>query len=130
MEDNNTNETPQQKKHVEGAMKFQFDIMPDDIGIRMEDSNENRLASAHLISLMYDELWNRQMEAGQPKTKLSKSEMKELQIARQFLSKHVGLLATHVHEKYKDAVFTADKPKIDLITTADILNNPALKIVK
>src|SRR3990167_1099339 len=119
-----------QKKHVEGAMKFQFDIMPDDIGIRMEDSNENRLASAHLISLMYDELWNRQMEAGQPKTKLSKAEMKELQIARQFIGKHIAMLGKFVHEKYKDAVFTADKHKIDIITTADILNNPELKIVK
>ncbi len=122
--------TAQQPKHVEGEMKFQFNIMPDDIGIRLEDSNENRLASAHLISLMYDELWNRQMEAGQPQHKLSKGEMKELQIARAFIGKHIAMLGTHIHDKYKDAVFTADKPKIDIITTADILNNPSLKIVK
>jgi hypothetical protein len=127
MEDNNTNNN--EKKYVEGAMKFQIDIMPGDIGIALEDSNENRLAAAHLISLMYDELWNRQMEAGQPEHKMSKAELKELQIARKFLGKHISVLGSFVHGKYKDAVFTKDKPKIDIITTADILNNPNLKVI-
>jgi len=130
MEDNNSNN----EKHLEGKMNYRIELIDIDsdkikVGVRFEQSNENNLASFTAVKMVYDEIWEQQQQPGSPKEKLSKGELKDLQIARQLLSKHIEMLNNFVYEKYKNAVFTADKPKIDIITTADMLKNPNLKIV-
>lgn len=122
-------ENKKEDRLLEGAMHYEIRLTEEDIDIRFEQSNENNLIAFTAVQKMYDEMWDKQMEAGSPKEKMSKSDMKELQIARQFLNKHISLLGRFVQEKYKDALFTKDKPKIDIITQADILNNPNLKII-
>ncbi len=122
------------EKHLEGAMKFRIELNDADenkikVGVRFEQSNENNLVAFTAVKMMYKELWDNQMKAGSPKGKLSKGEMKDLQIAINLIDKNIEMLNNFVYDKYKDAIYTKDKPKIDIITTADILKNPNLKII-
>jgi hypothetical protein len=123
------------EKHIEGAMNYRIELTTDNsdkikVGVRFEQSNENNLIAFSAVKMLYTEMFDAQKQPGDPKSKLSKSEIKDLQIAINLIGKHIESLNNFVYEKYKNAVFTKDKPKIDLITNADILNNPKLKIIK
>lgn len=126
MEENKT-------KRLEGKMNFAIDLEEKEttflVTVHFEQSNENNLASFSAVKKIYDELFENQMKASDPKDKLSKSDMKELQLVRSYLSRHIEMLNEFIHSKYKEAVMTKDKPKIQVITTADILKNPNLKII-
>lgn len=108
MEDNND-------KILEGQIKYKITLTEDDLNVSFEQSNENNLVSFIAVQQMYNELWNQQMAPGTPATKMSKGELKELQISMNFLRSHIALLGSFVKTKYKDAMFTKDKPKIDII---------------
>jgi len=102
-------------KLLEGAMKFKIELTKEDLNISFEQSNENNLVAFIAVQKVYQELWDDQMGAGSPNTRMDKSEMKKLQVSLAFLREHIALLGSFVRTKYKDAMFTKDKPKIDII---------------
>lgn len=103
-------------KVLEGEMKYRITLTKDDIDLQFQQSNENNLASFIAVQKMYDELYDLQMQPGSPQDKMSKAELKELQVARQYLKKHISVLGKYAHDKYINAIVTKDKPKIQIVS--------------
>jgi hypothetical protein len=98
---------------LEGSMRYLI-IVGDDLDVRYEQSNENNLVSFIAVQNTYEELWNEQMNLGSPDRKMSKDEIKELQISKNFLRKHIAMLGAHVQAKYKNG--TPEKSVIETVS--------------
>ena len=114
MEDNLEKKT----KTLEGEMKYQI-IVGDDVDIRFEQSNENNLVAFVAVEKLYAELWAQQVNPSDPSLKMNKNELKELQISKEFLRKHIAALGKFVQNKYKNAVPEKEKPVIIVPSALD-----------
>ncbi len=109
-----------QERLLTGSIPFKI-VLGEDVDTHWEQSNENNFVAFTAVEKTLEELYDRQLQPGSPESKMDKDELKELQIARQHLKKHIAMLGVFVKNKYKDAIFTKDKPKIEIINP---LTNP------
>lgn len=98
---------------LEGTVKYLITV-GDDVDVRYEQSNENNLVAFIAVQNVYEELWDQQMKPGSPDRKMNKDEIKELQISKNFLKKHIAMLGNFVQNKYKNAI--PDKPIIETVS--------------
>lgn len=111
-----------EQKVAFGEFKYEFTISPSDISIRHQENNENNLAAFHATKHALVKTFDLQMEPGSASQKMSKSELKELQIAITVLTKYISELGNYTVNKYKDAV-PEEKKKIKTINPLHHIKN-------